>query len=68
MIKDLNFEVSEDILDEVIMTALETQFKDTSLCLNKKEYELHRRTEILLGRYYHKIMNRNKEQNLKQAK
>jgi hypothetical protein len=67
VIKDLNVEFSEEILEEVTMTALEKQFKDTALCLNKKEYELHRRTEIALGRYYSKIMNRNNNQ-LKQAK
>lgn len=58
MIKNLNIEYSEEIIEEVIMTALEAQFKNSALCLTKREYTLHKRTEIALFYYYKRITDR----------
>lgn len=58
MIKSQKWEVSDQLLDETLMIALESQFKATALCLNKTDYELHKRTEILLGDVYKRISQR----------
>ena len=58
MIKTQQVEYSDEILEEVMMQALESQFRATIPCMNTKEYELHKRTEILLADIYKRINSR----------
>lgn len=58
MIKNLNIEYSEEIIEDVIMEALEHQFRRTESCMNKAENDLHKRTEIALSIFYNRISER----------
>lgn len=58
MIRSATIEVSPELIEETVMTALEKQFHDTAGCLNKQEYLLHKRTEIALGFCYRAISQR----------
>jgi hypothetical protein len=59
MITNRPIEVSDEITEEIVMTALEKQFQETSACLNEKEYLLHKRSEIALSYIYRRINHRN---------
>ena len=52
------FEISQYIIEETIMTALETQFISTALRQNKEVYQLHMRTEYALAMIYKSISER----------
>ncbi len=58
MIRNEAIEVSPEIIEETVMTALEKQFHDTAACMNKEEYLLHKRSEIALGYCYQAINHR----------
>jgi hypothetical protein len=64
MIRDLPIEVSAQIIEETVMTALEKQFHDTAACMNKEEYLLHKRSEVALGYCYQAINHRDGEPKL----
>jgi hypothetical protein len=55
MITDQTVEVSADSIEETTMMALEKQFHDTTACLTREEYQLHKRSEIALSYIYHDI-------------
>lgn len=61
MIQSGQWEYSDDIRDNAIMFALEAQWRNTSLCLTRAEYELHHQTFRALGEYYRKIGARRSE-------
>jgi hypothetical protein len=61
MIQGETYEYSDDIRENVIMFALESQWRNTSLCLTKAEYMLHHQTFKVLGEYYRKIAARRNE-------
>lgn len=58
MIKSRMWETCPKMFDETLMLALEAQLKRTSGRLNRNEYEVFKRTEVLLGELYRKIMSR----------
>ncbi|MBV5327221.1 MAG: hypothetical protein JZU65_06205 [Chlorobium sp.] len=64
MITNRPVEVSAQIIEETVMTALEKQFHDTAACMNMEEYMLHKRSEIALGYCYQAINHRDCEPKL----
>ena len=52
------FEISQNVIEETIMIALETQFISTALQQNKDVYQLHKRTEYALAMIYKSITER----------
>ena len=64
MIRTATIEVSPEIIEETVMTALEKQFHDTAACMNPDEYLLHKRSEIALGYVYQTINHRKCEHKL----
>lgn len=64
MITNRPIEVSDEITEEIVMTALEKQFQETAACLTEKEYLLHKRSEIALSYVYQAINHRDSKPKL----
>jgi hypothetical protein len=58
MIKTLPFSIAEEDIENTILTALEAQFRATSVPLNPENYHLHKQTEYAMGTYYLAIAGR----------